>query len=104
MKHNLLPILVILMAVNKTTIDLQLHMAVKSLAIFQGEINCKIDELIKKVKVLKGLEKEGEKTDFLLKMLSTDLSELQELINQRNNLSTQINELKKETESDKGGS
>lgn len=102
MKHNLFPVRVILMAVNKTTIDLQLHMAVKSLAIFQGEINCKIDELIKKVKVLKGLEEEGEKTDFLLKMISNDLSELQELINQRNNLSTQINELKKETESYKG--
>ena len=104
MKLNLFLVLVILMSINKTNIDLQLHMAIKSLAIFQGEINCKIDELIKKVKVLKDLEEEGEKTDFLLKMLSDDLNELKELINQRNNLSTQINELKKETESDKGGS
>ena len=77
-------------------------MAVKSLAIFQGEINCKIDELIKKLKVLKGLEEEGEKTDFLLKMISDDWSELQELINQRNNLSIQIEKLKKETDLCKG--
>ena len=83
------------MSINKTTISLQLHMAVKSLAIFQGEINCKIDELIKKLKVLKGLEEEGEKTDFLLKMISDDLSELKELITQRNNLSIQIEGLKK---------
>ena len=90
------------MSINKTTISLQLHMAVKSLAIFQGEINCKIDELIKKLKVLKGLEEEGEKTDFLLKMISDDWSELQELINQRNNLSIQIEKLKKETDLCKG--
>lgn len=83
------------MLINKTTIDLQLHMAVKSLAIFQGEINCKIDELIKKIKGLKDLEEEGEKTDFLLKMISDDLSELKELITQRNNLSIQIEGLKK---------
>ncbi|MEJ2241432.1 MAG: hypothetical protein P8Y18_04745 [Candidatus Bathyarchaeota archaeon] len=83
------------MSINKTAIDLQLHMAVKSLAIFQGEINCKIDELIKKVKILKGLEEDGEKTDFLLKMISDDLSELQKLTNQRNNLSTQIESWKK---------
>jgi hypothetical protein len=44
------------MSINKTTISLQLYMAVNSLAIFQGEINYKIDELIKKLKVLKGLE------------------------------------------------
>ena len=90
------------MSINKTTISLQLHMAVKSLAIFQGEINCKIDELIKKLKVLKGLEEEGEKTDFLLKMISDDWSELRELINKRNNLSIQIEKLKKETDLCKG--
>ena len=90
------------MSINKTTTSLQLYMAVKSLAIFQGEINCKIDELIKKLKVLKGLEEEGEKTDFLLKMISDDWSELQELINQRNNLSIQIEKLKKETDLCKG--
>ena len=95
MKLNLFLVLVILMLINKTTIDLQLHMAVKSLAIFQGEINCKIDELIKKIKGLKDLEEEGEKTDFLLKMISDDLSELKELITQRNNLSIQIEGLKK---------
>ena len=79
----------------KSTIDLQLHMAVKSLAIFQGEINCKIDELIKKVKLLQEQEKEGEKTDYLLKMVSDNLDELQELFKQRYNLDIQIEELKK---------
>ena len=81
------------MSIKKTTIDLQIHMAVKSLAIFQGEINCKIDELIKKVNVLKEKEEEREKTDYLLKMISDNLIELQDLINQRNNLSNQIEKL-----------
>jgi len=83
------------MSMEKSTIDLQLHMAVKSLAIFQGEINCKIDELIKKVKLLQEQEKEGEKTDYLLKMVSDNLDELQELFKQRYNLDIQIEELKK---------
>ena len=81
------------MSIKKTKIDLQIHMAVKSLAIFQGEINCKIDELIKKVNVLKEKEEEREKTDYLLKMISDNLIELQDLINQRNNLSNQIEKL-----------
>ena len=61
MKYNSLLVLVISMSMEKSTIDLQLHMAVKSLAIFQGEINCKIDELIKKTKILQEKEEEGEK-------------------------------------------
>ena len=77
----------------KSTIDLQLHAAVKSLAICQGEINCKIDELIKKAKVLKEKEEKNEKTDYLLEMISDNLNELQELVNQRNNLSKQIEKL-----------
>ena len=70
-------------------------MVVKSLAIFQGEINCKIDELTKKVKVLKEKEKKRENTDYLLEMISKNIDELQELINQRNTLSNQIEKLKR---------
>jgi hypothetical protein len=83
------------MSLKKITIDLQLHMAVKSLAIFQGEINCKIDELIKKMKILQEKEEEGEETDYLLKMVSDNLYELQELFDHRNTLRTQIDELEK---------
>jgi seryl-tRNA synthetase len=83
------------MSMKKNTIDLQLHMAVKSLAIFQGEINCKIDELIKKAIVLKEKEEKCEKTDSLLEMISDNLNELQELVKQRNNLSKQIKKLEK---------
>ncbi|PVX24139.1 MAG: hypothetical protein CW716_10695 [Candidatus Bathyarchaeum sp.] len=81
------------MSMKKSTIDLQLHAAVKALAILQGEINCKIDELIKKAKVLKEKEEKNEKTDYLLEMISDNLNELQELVNQRNNLSKQIEKL-----------
>lgn len=83
----------------KSTIDLQIHMAVKSLAIFQGEINCKIDELIKKLMVLQEKEEMGENTDQLLKMIIENWDDLKELINQRNNLQTQIKKLEK-TEDD----
>lgn len=83
----------------RSTIDLQIHMAVKSLAIFQGEINCKIDELIKKLMVLQEKEKMGENTDQLLKMIIENWDDLKELINQRNNLQTQIKKLEK-TEDD----
>ncbi len=74
-------------------------MAVKSLAIFQGEINCKIEELIKKLKVLQEKEEMGEDTDQLLKMIFENWDDLKELINQRNNLQTQIKKLEK-TEND----
>ena len=79
----------------KIAIDLQLHMAVKSLTIFQGEINCKIDELSKIVKVLGTKEEQRENTDYLLKIIFDNLVELQELINKRNKLSNQIENLKR---------
>ena len=79
----------------KSTIDLQLHMAVKSLTIFQGEINCKIDELSNMVKVLGTKEEQRENTDYLLKIIFDNLVELQELINKRNKLSNQIENLKR---------
>ena len=74
---------------------MQIHMAVKSLAIFQGEINCKIDELSKMVKVLGTKEEQRENTDYLLKIIFDNLVELQELINKRNKLSNQIENLKR---------
>ena len=70
-------------------------MAVKSLTIFQREINCKIDELSKMVKVLGTKEEKRENTDNLLKIISDNLVELQELINNRNKLSNQIENLKR---------
>ena len=83
------------MSMKKSTIDLQLHMAVKSLAVFQGEINCKIDELIANAKVLKEKEEKNEKTDYLLEIIYDNINKIQELVNQRNNLSKQIEKLEK---------
>ena len=70
-------------------------MAAKSLAILQGEINCKIDELVKKVNLLKEKERDGEKTNYLLEMIVDNADELQELFNQRNIMQDQIGKLKK---------
>jgi len=79
----------------KYAVDMQLHMAVKSLAIMQGEINCKLDELIKKAKLLQEKEKEGEEANYLLEMISDNLNELVDLFKQRNNLRNQIENLKR---------
>jgi len=74
---------------------MQLHMAVKTLTIMQGEINCKLDELAKKAKLLQEKEEEGEKANYLLKMISDNLNELVDLFEQRNNLCNQIENLKR---------
>ncbi len=74
-------------------VDMQLHMAVKALAIMQGEINCKLDELIKKAKLLQEKEKEGEEADYLLQMISDNLNDLVDLFKQRKNLCNQIENL-----------
>ena len=79
----------------KHAVDMQLHMAAKSLAIMQGEINCKLDELIKKSKVLQEKEKEGEEANYLLEMISDNLNELVDLFKQRKNLHNQIENLKR---------
>ena len=79
----------------KYAVDMQLHMAVKSLAIMQGEINCKLDELIKKAKLLQEKEKEGEEANYLLEMISDNLNELGDLFKQRKNLRNQIENLKR---------
>jgi len=78
----------------KYAVDMQLHMAVKALAILQGEINCKLDELIKKAKLLQEKEEEGKGADYLLEMISDNLNELVDLFEQRNNLHNQIENLK----------
>jgi len=45
-------------------VDMQLHMTVKALAIIFREINCIIDELIKKANLL---QEKGEEANYLLK-------------------------------------
>jgi len=74
---------------------MQLHMAVKALAIMQGEINCKVDELIKKAKLLQEKEEEREETKYLLEMISDNLKDLGDLFEKRNNLCNQIENLKR---------
>jgi hypothetical protein len=78
----------------KYAVDMQLHMAVKALAVMQGEINCKVDELIKKTILLQEKEKEGKEANYLLEMISDNLNELGDLFKQRNNLRNQIENLK----------
>ena len=75
-------------------VDMQLHMAVKSLAIIQGEINCKLRELVKKAELITEKEEEGEESNYLLEMILDDLNELTELFKQRKNLRNQIENLK----------
>lgn len=77
----------------KDVVDLQLHMAVKAFSILQGEINCNLEELIKKAKLLQEKEEEGEK--FLLEMISDNLNELIDLFERRKNLHNQIENLKR---------
>jgi uncharacterized protein YlxW (UPF0749 family) len=79
----------------KDVVDLQLHMAVKAFSILQGEINCNLEELIKKAKLLQEKEKEGEEANYLLEMISDNLNELVDLFKQRNNLRNQIENLKR---------
>jgi len=80
----------------KDAVDLQLHMAVKAIAILQGEINCKLDELIKKAKLLQEKEEEGEEANhLLLEMISDNLNELVDLFERRKNLRNQIENLEK---------
>ena len=84
------------MSMKKDAIDMQLHMAVKALAILQGEIKCNLEELIKKAKLLQEKEEEGEEANhLLLEMISDNLNELVDLFKQRKNLRNQIKNLEK---------
>jgi hypothetical protein len=75
-------------------VDLQLHMTVKSLSIIQGEINCKLRELVKKTGLMTKQEEEGEDSTYLIEMILDDLNELTEMFKQRKNLRNQIDKLK----------
>jgi acid stress-induced BolA-like protein IbaG/YrbA len=83
------------LSLKKSTIDLQLHMAVKAFATLQGEINCKIDELVKKAILLQEKEAEEEVANYFLEMISDNLDDLRELFKQRTKLCDQIENLKK---------
>ncbi len=69
-------------------------MTVKSLSIIQGEINCKLRELLKKTGLITEKEEEGEDSLYLIEMILDDLNELTELFKQRKNLRNQIEKLK----------
>ncbi|MCW4034877.1 MAG: hypothetical protein NWF03_05885 [Candidatus Bathyarchaeota archaeon] len=76
-------------------VDVQLHMAVKALAVLQGEITCNLRGLIKTAEILHKKEEAGEEANHLLEMISDYLTELNELFERRKNLSAQIESLKK---------
>jgi len=83
------------MSMKKYAVDMQLHMTVKTLATLQGEINCKLDELIKKANLLQEKEEEGEEANHLLELISDNLNDLKALFEQRKNLRNQIENLKR---------
>jgi hypothetical protein len=83
------------MSMKKYAVDMKLHMTVKTLATLQGEINCKLDELIKKAKLLQEKEEELEDANYFLEMISDNLNDLKALFEQRKNLRKQIENLKR---------
>lgn len=87
--------MMVLMSMKKDAVDMQLHMAVKAAAILQGEINCQLEELIKKAKLLQEKEEEGKEANHLLEMISDNLNELVDLFGRRKNLRNQIENLKR---------
>ena len=83
------------MSTKNDSVDLKLHMTVKTLAILQGKIICILNELVKKAKLLREKEEEGEEANHLLGMISDNLNELLELFEQRKDLRNRIENLKK---------
>ena len=83
------------MSMKKDAIDMQLHMAVKILAILQGEIVCNLKELIKKAELLLEKEEEGEEANHLLEMISDNLIDLNELFERKKHLLKQIKNLER---------
>ena len=79
----------------KDAVDMELHMAVKTLAILQGEIVCNLKELIKKTKLLLEKEEEGEEAISLLEMISDNVNELDELFERKKNLRKKIENLER---------
>jgi hypothetical protein len=82
------------MSTKNDSVDLKLHMTVKSLAVLQGKIICILNELVKKANLLREKEEEGEKANHLLGMISDNLNELLELFEQRKDLRNRIENLK----------
>ena len=82
-------------SMKKSTVDMQIHIAVKYLAIFQVEKKCKIDELIKKLNDLQEKEEMRESTEYLLRMINENWKDLRELMDRRNELQVQIEMLEK---------
>ena len=82
------------MSKKNDSVDLKLHMTVKTLAVLQGKIICILNELVKKVELLREKEEEGEEADHLLGMISDNLNELLELFEQRKDLRNQTENLK----------
>ena len=83
------------MSTKNDSVDLKLHMTVKSLAVLQGKIICILNELVKKANLLREKEEEGEEANHLLEMISDNLNELLELFEQRKDLRNRIENLKK---------
>jgi len=83
------------MSTKNDSVDLKLHMTVKTLAILQGKILCILNELVKKAKLLREKEEEGEEANHLLGMISDNLNELLELFEQRKDLRNRIENLKR---------
>ena len=75
-------------------VDMQLHMAVKELAVLQGEINCTLKELVKKVELLRENEEIGQEADYLLEMISVNFNELTQLFEQKKNLARKVEDLR----------
>jgi len=83
------------MSTKNDSVDLKLHMTVKSLAVLQGKIICILNELVKKANLLREKEEEGEEANHLLGLISDNLNELLELFEQRKDLRNRIENLKK---------
>jgi len=83
------------MSTKNDSVDLKLHMTVKSLAVLQGKIICILNELVKKAELLREKEEEGETADHLLGLISDNLNELLELFEQRKDLRNRIEKLEK---------
>jgi hypothetical protein len=83
------------MSTKNDSVDLKLHMTVKTLAVLQGKIICILNELVKKANLLREKEEEGEEADHLLGMISDNLNELLELFEQRKDLRNRIENLKR---------
>ena len=82
------------MSTKNDSVDLKLHMTVKSLAVLQGKIICILNELVKKANLLREKEEDGEEANHLLEMISDNLNELLELFEQRKDLRNRIETLK----------